>query len=34
MLRCGDLNFAYTDGMQREYYFIKWFDMDEFYKQD
>ena len=34
MLRCGDLNFGYSDGLQKEYYFIKWQDMDEFYKQD
>lgn len=34
MLRCGDLNFAYTDGMQEEYYFIKWIEMSEHYMSD
>ena len=31
MLRCGDLNFAYSDGMTDLYYFIKWLDMSEHY---
>ena len=31
MLRCGDLNFSFTDGLQQEYYFIKWLDMSEHY---
>ena len=31
MLRCGDLNFGYTDGLQEEFYFIKWLDMSEHY---
>lgn len=31
MLRCGDLNFGFTDGMTEEYYFIKWLEMSEHY---
>ena len=31
MLRCGDLNFSFTDGLTEEYYFIKWLDMSEHY---
>ena len=31
MLRCGDLNFSYSDGLVEEYFFIKWIDIDEHY---
>ena len=32
MLRCGDLNFSYSDGLVDEYFFIKWLDMSEHYQ--
>lgn len=34
MLRCADLNFSYTDGFLEEYFFIKWYSMDEHYMKE
>ena len=31
MLRCADLNTAYTDDLREEYHFIKWLGIDEYY---
>lgn len=33
ILRCSDLNFAWTDRMQNEFYFIKWKHISDHYKQ-
>jgi len=33
ILRCSDLNFAWTDQMQNEFYFIKWKHISEHYKR-
>ena len=33
MLRCADLNTAYTDNLREEYHFIKWLGIDEYYKE-
>ena len=32
MLRCADLNTAYTDDLREEYHFIKWLGIDEYYQ--
>ena len=31
MLRCGDLNFSFSDGLVEQYFFIKWLDISEHY---
>jgi len=33
ILRCSDLNFAWTDRMQSDFYFIKWRHISDHYKQ-
>ena len=33
ILRCLDLNINFQDFMEREYYFVKFYDIEEFFKQ-
>jgi len=33
ILSCSDLNFTWSDDLKQDFYFIKWVEMEDYYKQ-